>query len=183
MVSGEASGWSLVASTRWVAPVALALAAATFVRLGMGPNAVAWGVVQIVLVVLAAHDIATRRLPNVVTVPVSLVAVALRVSFERPELVKVVLAGVIAFLVFFVFSVVLRGGFGMGDVKLAAMLGFLLGGTVVGGLAIGIVAGGLASIALLATSHATLRSSIAYGPYLAFGGAIAILALHPPALV
>jgi leader peptidase (prepilin peptidase) / N-methyltransferase len=68
-------------------------------------------------------------------------------------------------------------------VKLAAMLGCLLGATVVSALALGIVTAGLVSLGLVATKRATLHSTIAYGPYLAFGGAVAILAFNHPSLV
>jgi leader peptidase (prepilin peptidase) / N-methyltransferase len=183
MSPSDAGGWSLVASMRWVIPAAALLVVATLLRFGIDGNGMAWALVQVVLVALTAHDIATRRLPNALTVPVGLLALALRAVFERSELGQVALAGVIAFLVFYVVALLVRGGFGMGDVKLAAMLGFLLGSAVIGGLTIGIIAGGVASVVLLLLSRANLRSKIAYGPYLAFGGAIAILFLHPPALV
>ncbi len=168
---------------RWVLPVALGLAVATFARLGLDANAAAWAAVQVVLVALAAYDLATRLLPNPVTVSVSVLALALRAAFAWSELWKVALAGAAAFLAFFVLAIVFRGGLGMGDVKLAGMLGFLLGRAVVPALAIGICAGALVALVLLASSRATLRSPIAYGPYLALGGAVAILAFHPPALV
>ena len=156
---------------------------ATVVRFGSGADAAAFAAVQVVLVTLAAVDLATRRLPNVITVPTALVAIALRVAFERSELAGAALAGVAALLVFAALSLAMRGGLGMGDVKLAAMLGFVLGSVVVPALMIGILAGALASVALLATRRASLKSAIAYGPYLALGGAIAILAFHPPPLV
>jgi leader peptidase (prepilin peptidase)/N-methyltransferase len=163
--------------------LALGLALATFAVLGGGINALAWACVQVVLVALAAFDLATRRLPNAITLPCSVAALALRALFERSELVEVTVAGAAAFTAFFALAIVLRGGFGMGDVKLAGMLGFLLGVAVLPALLIGIVAGGVASVALLAASRARLKSSIAYGPYLAAGGAVAILAFNPPNLV
>jgi leader peptidase (prepilin peptidase)/N-methyltransferase len=171
------------ASTWWAGPVALALAIGTFVHLGHDANAALWACVQVVLVALAAIDVATRRLPNVLTVPTALAALLLRAAFERDHLAEVAIAGVVAFAGFFLLALLMRGGFGMGDVKLAAMLGFLLGWTVWQALALGIVAGGLASLVLLLARRATLRGTIAYGPYLALGGAVAILAFNPPPLV
>ena len=183
MVSGEASAWPRVVRMPWVVPVAAVLAVATFVHLGHDANAALWAAVQIVLVALAGYDFATRRLPNVVTLPVAALAIVLRALFERGSLQEIAIAGAVSFVVFFLLAIVVRGGFGMGDVKLASMLGFLLGSAVISALAIGIIAGGVVSAILLASSRATLHSSIAYGPYLAFGGAVAILAFNPPALV
>jgi leader peptidase (prepilin peptidase)/N-methyltransferase len=140
-------------------------------------------VAQVVLVALAAYDVESRRLPNRITLPVAAAAVVLRVIFERDALREVVLAGVISFVVFWVLALVMRGGLGMGDVKLAGMLGFLLGNAVVVALALGVLAGGVWSVILLGSGRAGLRSSIAYGQFLALGGAVAILASNPPPLV
>jgi len=137
----------------------------------------------VALVALAAYDVESRRLPNRITLPVAAAAVVLRVIFERDALREVVLAGVISFVVFWVLALVMRGGLGMGDVKLAGMLGFLLGNAVVVALALGVLAGGVWSVILLGSGRAGLRSSIAYGQFLALGGAVAILAANPPPLV
>ena len=77
----------------------------------------------------------------------------------------------------------MRGGLGMGDVKLAGMLGFLLGNAVLPALVLGVFAGGVWSAILLGTGRAGLRSTIAYGQFLALGGAVAILLSTPPPLV
>lgn len=163
--------------------VAALLAAATFLHLGHDADAVVWAVAQIALVALAVKDIEERRLPNAITIPVAAAAVVLRAIWVRSELVEVVVAGAVTFVAFYALAVVLRGGFGMGDVKLAAMLGFLLGSAVLPALVIGIVGGGLWAVGLVALRKATMRSSLAYGPFLAVGGAVAILFSNPPPLV
>ena len=171
------------ASRWWPVPVAGALAAVTFVHLGANANAAAWACVQVVLVALTAIDVATRRLPNVITLPTAAAALVLRALFERSDLAQVAIAGAAAFAVFYLLAIVLRGGIGMGDVKLAAMLGCLLGAKVVPALAAGILFGGVWAFALIAARRVTLRSSIAYGPFLALGGSLAILFANPPPLV
>jgi leader peptidase (prepilin peptidase) / N-methyltransferase len=167
----------------WAVVAGLVLAAATVVRLGFSANAVAWAVVQMVLAAVAADDIAHRRVKNAITVPLSAVAVLLRVGFERSALAEVVIAGLVIFLVFFALSLFLRGGLGMGDVKLAGMLGFLLGWKVLTALFIGAIAGGIAAVFLLSRATEGRRSTMAYGPYLALGGALTILFAHPPPLL
>jgi leader peptidase (prepilin peptidase) / N-methyltransferase len=167
----------------WALVAAVVLAVATVVRLGFSANSVAWAAIQVVLAGVAADDIAHRRVKNVVTVPLSVIAVLLRVLFERSALAEVVIAGLVIFLVFFALSLFLRGGLGMGDVKLAGMLGFLLGWKVLTALFIGAIAGGLAAAFLLSRPSEGRRSTMAYGPYLALGGALAILFAHPPPLI
>ena len=166
----------------WALVTAAVLAAATVVRLGFSANSVAWAVVQVVLVFVAADDLAHRRVKNVVTIPVSVVAVLFRAVFERSALAEVVIAGLVVFIAFLAVAVVLRGGLGMGDVKLAGMLGFLLGWKVVPALFVGAIAGGVVA-AILLTRASGRGSTMAYGPYLALGGAVVILVSHPPALI
>jgi leader peptidase (prepilin peptidase) / N-methyltransferase len=170
-------------STWWAGPLAVVFAAATFVHLGRDANAAAFALAQVVLVALAAIDVASRRLPNALTIPSSFVALALRALFERSHVGEVVVAGLGAFVAFLAVSLILRGGLGMGDVKLAGMLGALLGWKGLDALALGILVGGVVSMVLLTFTRAGLRSALAYGPCLAFGGVVGILFLHPPALV
>jgi leader peptidase (prepilin peptidase)/N-methyltransferase len=160
----------------------IAFASATLWRRGVSANGVAWAVVQLVLGGVAAYDLATRRIRNFVTLPGSLASIVLRAVFERGALIEVVVAGAAVFLIFLALAFFLHGGFGMGDVKLAGMLGFLLGAAVIPALLIGTFTGGLIGAVLLARRRSR-GTTIAYGPYLAFGAAIAVLAFDPPSLV
>lgn len=173
-VSTALPGWALFAG--------VVVAVATVVRMGLSANSVAWGLIQVVLVSVAVYDLHNRRVKNVVTVPVSVLALLLRIAFEGSDFLEVLVAGVVAFLAFFALALILRGGLGMGDVKLAGMLGFLLGEKVLPALFVGTVAGGVAAAYLLTRSTGR-RATMAYGPYLALGGAVAILLTHPPRLI
>jgi leader peptidase (prepilin peptidase) / N-methyltransferase len=103
------------------------------------------------------------------------------VAFERSELVEILIAGAGAFAFFLILALLTRGGLGMGDVKLAGLLGLLLGTAVAPALFVGTLAGGVASAALLARGRKR-GTTLAYGPYLCLGGAVAVLALHLPRL-
>jgi prepilin signal peptidase PulO-like enzyme (type II secretory pathway) len=71
---------------------------------------------------------------------------------------------------FFLLALLTRGAMGLGDVKLAAATGALVGWpTVIAALILGIVAGGLAALFLLLTHRAGRKDYFAYGPYLALG--------------
>jgi leader peptidase (prepilin peptidase)/N-methyltransferase len=177
-----ATGVASAAPPAWAVVLAAALFAATVVRIGFTADAFAWAVVQVVLVGVAVYDLSNRRIKNSVTVPVSVLALVLRAIFERSDLVEVLISGGIAFLAFFALAMIVREGLGMGDVKLAAMLGFLLGEHVVAALFIGAIAGGIGAAIVLRRSTGR-RATMAYGPYLALGAAAAILLSHPPHLV
>jgi leader peptidase (prepilin peptidase)/N-methyltransferase len=165
------------------AVVAAGLAVATFARLGFGWNAAAWAAVQVALVALAAVDLRERRLPNAIVVPLGVSAIVLRLAFERGALVEILVAGAVAFAAFLVLAVAARGGLGMGDVKLAAAEGLLLGKVAVEALLLGVVVGGVAAALLLVTRRAGRTTTYAYGPYLVLGAVVAILAFGPPPLV
>jgi leader peptidase (prepilin peptidase)/N-methyltransferase len=171
------------ATTVAAAVAAVALVVLTLVRYGLGANGVAWSIVQVVLVWITWVDLRERRIPNVVVLPLAAGAIIARIAFERDALLEILLAGVVAFVVFLFLAVVVRGGLGMGDVKLAGTEGFLLGSAAFYALVLGVVAGGLAAVLLLAARRITRKSTYAYGPYLALGAAVAVLASSPPALL
>jgi prepilin signal peptidase PulO-like enzyme (type II secretory pathway) len=71
---------------------------------------------------------------------------------------------------FFVLALIGRGVAGLGDVKLEAALGALLGyPAVLAAMLAGIMAGGVAAAVLLLTRRAGRKDAFAYGPYLALG--------------
>jgi leader peptidase (prepilin peptidase)/N-methyltransferase len=67
---------------------------------------------------------------------------------------------------------------GIGDVKLAAVLGLFLGRAVGAALLVALVAGVLVGVAIIARKGAAegRKTAVAFGPFLALGGAVALLA-------
>ena len=82
-----------------------------------------------------------------------------------------VLAGVLCGAVFLLLH--LAGGMGLGDVKLAGVLGLYLGfygwAPVVVGAFLGFVVGGLVGLALIAVGRAGRKSAVPYGPSMLVG--------------
>jgi leader peptidase (prepilin peptidase)/N-methyltransferase len=73
-------------------------------------------------------------------------------------------------------ALLVKGGMGMGDVKLAAVIGLFLGLKWVGmGLLLGFLTGGLLSALLLLFRLVSRKDHIPFGPWLAIGAAIAAL--------
>jgi leader peptidase (prepilin peptidase)/N-methyltransferase len=161
----------------------VALVYLTLSNFGVGGLGVAWSLAQLLLVFIACFDVVTRRIPNVVTLPAMVVVLVLRGAFAPGTLPEVLIAGAAGFAGFLLLVILTRGGFGMGDVKLTALLGLLLGSALVPALLVGIVAGGLASAVVALAKPGGRKQAIAYGPYLCFGAALAILAFSPPPLV
>ena len=129
---------------------------------------------------LCATDLIERRLPNRLVVPGYLVAVlGLALDSVRSALpVLALVSGAAYFAVLLVFA--LAGGMGMGDVKLAGLLGLAAGGLGPGvALASPIAAfllGGVAAVVALARGWSR---SIPFGPFLLAGFWVAALVLSP----
>lgn len=127
-------------------------------------------------------DVDVHRLPVGLVVPtgwwlVALVAVASVATGDRRWLGALVGAGVMG-AVYLLLAVLPGGGVGGGDVRLAPVIGGLLGWLGAGHLFVGLLAGflvgGLGAVALLALRRVGLRSSIAYGPAMCLGAWLAI---------
>lgn len=163
---------------------ATALVAATLVTVDPLQNAIAYAVVQAVLVLVAAVDLAERRIPNVAIVGLAALGIGCRAVSDPGRLAVAAIIAAVVLVVAAGISVWSRGGIGMGDAKLAAVLGLVLGTTVYEALLIGTVLGALPGIVLLARGGLRARrATLAYGPYLVLGAAVAILTLHPAALL
>ena len=87
------------------------------------------------------------------------------------------LAGSIAgALLLFLVVVISRGGMGMGDVKLAGLLGLMVGFPLIFvALFVSIWAGGLVAVALLISGRKKRKEMLPFGPFLCIGGLAALL--------
>ncbi len=131
-----------------------------------------------VLVVVSATDLAHRIIPNRVVLPAAAAVLLARTALDpSPEWLFGALG---AALFFFVAVVAYPAGMGMGDVKLALLLGAALGWTVPVALMIGMLAALVPSIVLLARhGRAARKLAIPFGPFLALGGLVALFAGEP----
>ena len=95
---------------------------------------------------------------------------------RRPTPDQALLGGALGFGIFLLLALIGRGAMGLGDVKLAGVIGLMTGyPLVVAALALGIVLGGVAAIALLVTRRAGRKGTMAYAPYLALGTIVVLL--------
>ena len=149
------------------------LVAACFVAFGFSGEAFVASFFCVVLVVLSAIDLTHRIVPNRIVVPAAgIVLVAQTVLEPSPEWALGAL-GAAGFL--FVAALAYPAGMGMGDVKLALLLGAMLGRLVGVGLMVGMVAALVPSVVLLARHGSAARKmGIPFAPFLALGGLIAL---------
>ncbi|QIK83579.1 A24 family peptidase [Sanguibacter sp. HDW7] len=152
-------------------------------RFGVTVELAAFLLVAGVALALTLIDLDTRRLPDVLTlgvvpVLVALLAVASAVSGDWTALWRALAGGAALFTFYFVLLLIYPSGMGFGDVKFALSLGLVMGyvgwGTLVVGAFAAFLLGGVLSIALLATGKATRKSGLPFGPWMAAGAAVGI---------
>jgi leader peptidase (prepilin peptidase) / N-methyltransferase len=134
-------------------------------------------------VLLTVIDVRHHLLPNRVVVPsigigAALLLIAALAEQHWEDLLRAAIAAVVLFLVFLFLALVSPSGLGMGDVKLAALVGLYLGwigwGAVVVGAAAGFVVQALIALVLLAGRRIGLRGELPFGPAMLLGAAVAI---------
>jgi leader peptidase (prepilin peptidase)/N-methyltransferase len=134
-------------------------------------------------VLLTLVDLRHRLLPDRVVVPTLasgtvLLLVAALAEDTWPALLRALLGAAAAFAVFLVLAVVSPSGLGMGDVKLAAVLGLFLGWLGWGALLVGVVAGfvvqAAVAVVLLALRRVRRDSDLPFGPAMLVGAALTI---------
>lgn len=157
------------------------LTAAVFGASGMLPAYCAFAAAA---VVLGAVDLTEKRLPNAILYPSLAVSVALLactslVTGAWTAFLGAVCGGAGLFALYFVLAVISPSGIGMGDVKLAALVGLMLGylgwmPLLVGGTA-GFLIGGLTSLIALVSGRASLKTAIPFGPAMLAGAFLGML--------
>ena len=154
------------------------LVAASFWKLGLGADAVIGAFFCVVLVVLSAIDLERFIVPNRIVLPAAAVVLVAKTAVHPS--VEWLAAGLGASLFLFLAALAYPRGMGMGDVKLALLLGFALGRTVPVAMFAGMLAALLPSLVLIARHGSPGRKmKIPFAPFLAFGGVLALFAGHP----
>jgi leader peptidase (prepilin peptidase)/N-methyltransferase len=161
-------------------PIVEALTAALFVAIGLDfglePELIPALVFAATLVAVAAIDLDHHIIPNRLTAPAAVAAVALWAVIDPAQLPEHLIAGAAAGGLMLLVALVYPAGMGMGDVKLAAVMGLYLGSSVAPALFIGFAAGAVVGIAIVLARGAQARKQgVPFGPFLAFGGPVGLL--------
>ncbi|TFV51920.1 A24 family peptidase [Blastococcus sp. TF02A-35] len=156
---------------------------ATALRFGSVWELPAFLVVAGAGVLLAVVDLRHRLLPDRVVLPslaaaAALLLLAAAVEGSWDQLLRSALGAVVLFAVYLAMALVSPGAMGMGDVKLAALLGLALGwlgwAAVLLGAFAGFVVQAVLALGLLAARRITLRGELPFGPAMLLGAAAVI---------
>ena len=158
-----------------VACASVVLAAGCFARFGLSAHAFVGAILAVALALLTAIDLDRRLLPDAIVLPTLAVVLVLQIAFYPDHALEWVLAALAAALFFFVPFLIYPAGMGMGDVKLAALLGAALGKSVAAAIAVGLFAGGAFALLVIAREGVGARKkAIPFGPFLALGGLVVL---------
>lgn len=139
-------------------------------------------------VALAAIDLDTHTLPNVLVFPSYVVAgvllgAAALIESDGDALLRAGLGGVALFVAYLLMALAYPGGMGLGDVKLAGVLGLYLGflgwGTLIVGAFAAFLLGGIFSVALIVARKAGRKTGIPFGPWMLAGAWVGIFVGEP----
>jgi leader peptidase (prepilin peptidase) / N-methyltransferase len=129
-----------------------------------------------VLVPVAFIDLDHRIIPNAIVLPGAVAAVAIVAATEPSKLAEHLIAGAAAAGFLLVAVLAYPRGMGMGDVKLAGVLGLYLGRSVGPAMLVALLSGTIVGVVIIARKGAAegRKTAVAFGPFLALGGLVGL---------
>jgi len=154
------------------------LCAACVLRFGVDSDVWLPIVFVLLLVPITLIDLDHHIIPNVLTAIGAVAAIVLVLAFQSDDLVEHLIAALGAGGFFLIAAIVYPAGMGMGDVKLAAVMGLFLGRAVVPAIFAALVAGTVLGAIIIARYGATegRKKGIPFGPWLALGSLVGLFA-------
>jgi leader peptidase (prepilin peptidase)/N-methyltransferase len=161
---------AVVTAVLWAAVVAVHRGDAAQLVLGL--------VLVAFLVPIALVDLAHRIIPNRLTLPAALLAIALGTALDPGGELDRLLAGLVAGAALALPALLHPAGIGMGDAKLVAVLGLYLGPAVAPAFVAAFLAGSVAGVTFMARKGVSegRKTTFAFGPFLALGAVVGVLA-------
>jgi len=144
-------------------------------------SGIALSVVLILLVVPAALiDLEYRIIPNRITGFGALAALAVGLALDAPGEPARLIAGASAAGLLLLAALAYPRGMGMGDVKLAGVMGLFLGSAVAPAILLALLTGVLGGVVVMARKgvSAGRKTAVPFGPFLALGALVAVFAGH-----
>ena len=128
-----------------------------------------------VMVVIAFIDFYHMIIPNRIVLPAAVVGLAAAIALRPDAWWHFLVAAIGSSLFLLVLAIIWPGGMGMGDVKLALLMGGVLSGAVVVAFFLAFLLGAAVGLILIVSKLKTRKDAIPFGPYLALGSVLALL--------
>ncbi len=137
----------------------------------------------LILIVMPAAliDLEYRIIPNRITALGAVLALGLGLALEPGGEPARLIAGLAAGGLLLLAALAYPGGMGMGDVKLAGVMGLFLGAAVAPAILVALVAGVMLGAVVMARKgvHGGRKTAVPFGPFLALGAVFAAFLGHP----
>lgn len=131
------------------------------------------------LAVITLTDLERRIIPNKALIAGAVLCLAIAIPTDPGGMPERLIAAAAGGGVFFVIVLAAPRGMGLGDAKLVATMGLFLGRALAPAVLAGLLAGTIVGLALIASQGAAARKmAIPFGPFLALGGIVGLLAGH-----
>lgn len=129
------------------------------------------------LIAVADIDFEHRIVPNRILAPLAVWGIGVSALVRPDALPELLIAGAAAFTFLLLAALAYPAGMGMGDVKLAGVMGLYLGLSVAPAMLIAFLLGSIVGLAIMAREGAGARKKgVPFGPFLALGSLVALLA-------
>lgn len=153
----------------WTATVAVLWGDSTEIALGL--------VFTATLLAITLTDLERQVIPNKILLFAAVVGVAIVAVGDPGSLPERAIAAAAAGSLLFLVVLAYPKGMGLGDVKLTAVMGLYLGRNVAPAVLVALLVGSIVGLAMIARHGAAARKrAIPFGPFLAFGGVVGLLA-------
>jgi leader peptidase (prepilin peptidase)/N-methyltransferase len=144
---------------------------------GIHPELIALIPFTAVLIAVTFIDLQYKIVPNKIMIPAAVYGLVTALAFRTHAFPELLIAGAGAFTFFLLAALIHPKGMGMGDVKLAGVMGLYLGRLVIPALVIAFLVGSVVGIGLVMRYGARSRKvGVPFAPFMAFGGLVAMLA-------
>jgi len=161
-----------------VEAITAALYAACVARFGTGVEVILPLVFVTLLVPVAAIDLEHRIIPNALVGPAAVIALVVAAVLLSDSLPERLIAGAAAGGFLLMAALAYPAGMGMGDVKLAGVMGLFLGRAVGPAMLLALVAGTVIGVAIMARRGVAegRKTAVPFGPFLVLGSLVALFA-------
>lgn len=160
-----------------------------FAYFGFSPELAVASFYFCLLLVIAVIDLEHQLILNRLVYPAAVIATVFTFMFHRldfdiipaklhmvPNIAQAAIGCTIGLVLFLLIAILSRGGMGMGDVKMAALMGIMLGfPSVLVAIFLAVITGGITAIVLLATRKKGRKQAVPFGPFLALGTMLALI--------
>ncbi|MGE5371593.1 MAG: prepilin peptidase [Solirubrobacterales bacterium] len=170
-------GQSIGLQAIWVELAAGGLYFLAYLRFGLTFSTVLAIVFFSILLVVSVIDYHLQVIPELVLLSGVILAIPLQIAISWDGFLGSLIAAAGAGSAMYLLYRLVPGGMGFGDVELAAFLGLFLGPRLTGlAVMMGFIIGGAVGVGLLVTRIKGRKDAVPFGPFLAAGGALALLA-------